>query len=381
MPRRAKQPAPTEEAVTLEAPPLRLLLVDDHPLWRSTLRQVIERSGLGEVVEEAADGGEALEKAIATAPDVVVMDMVLPTMDGIEATRAILAKQRNVKVLVLASSEARSTVIAAVRAGASGYLLKTAGAREVADAIRRVVSGEPVFPARLTRIVLEEFRRISAAGGPIEGSPRLSIAGDSAIHRESLAQTLRDHGFEVEQVVSDVKQLAAEAVPPGLVILDFHGDGARGLQGLAAASRLRQTMPDLPLVVLAQSYEPSSVIELVAAGRVGYLLRDRVEDLEELVDAIKRVALGESVVDPTVVGGLVESPQQRGILDGLSEREREVLGLMAEGHSNPAISQHLYLSGKTVEKHVKAIFSKLGLEDTADYHRRVLAVITYLRSA
>lgn len=360
--------------------PLSLLLVDDHPLWRTTLRQVIERAGIGAVVAEASDGAEAVEMALATLPDVVIMDMVLPGLDGIEATRAILARTKDVKVLVLASSEARATVVAAVRAGASGYLLKTAGARELADAIKRVVAGEPVFPARLQRIVLEEFRRL-AGGAPAADAARLAIAGNSVIHRESLAKTLAERGFDVVHVSADVDSLTSAEVLSDVVILDFHGDIGAKDASLHAADVLRAAHPMLPLVVLAQSAAPSLVVELISAGRVGYLLRERVADLDELVDAIQRVADGESVIDASVVSGMVGAPEQQGALGRLSGREREVLGLMAEGHSNPAISQRLHLSGKTVEKHVRAIFSKLGLEDTADYHRRVLAVITYLRSA
>ncbi len=379
--RAATKNGPPQTDVPQSAPPLSIMLVDDHPLWRSTLRLLIERAGVGVVVEEASDGAEAVEKGLKANPDVVLMDMVLPVMDGIEATRQILAQRKHIKVLVLASSEARSTVLASVRAGASGYLLKTSGAREVADAIRRVVAGEPVFPARLTRMVLDEFRRMSDASGPLASSIRIAIGGDSVIHRESLARTLVERGFEVEHVVGDVNLLARNASDINLVILDFHGADGVSDRSLHAAGQLRAAHPDLPLVVLAQGFEPGAVIELVKAGRVGYLLRESVGDLDELVDAIERVAQGESVIDPVVASGMVEAPEQRGSLSGLTVREREVLGLMAEGHSNPAISRKLFLSGKTVEKHVKSIFKKLELEDTTDYHRRVLAVITHLRSA
>jgi DNA-binding NarL/FixJ family response regulator len=226
-----------------------IMLVDDHPLWRETLKKVIQSRSIGRVVAEASDGADAVEVAVSAEPDVVVMDMALPTMGGAEATRRIRALLPDVKVLVLSSFEARPSVLDALRAGASGYLLKTAGANEVADAIERVAQGELVFPGRLAGVVLEEFRKL----------------------------------------------------------------------------------PD-------------------------------------------------SVVDPAVAEGVVERSSNSPGLKDLTDREREVIALMAEGRSNQAICERLYLSGKTLEKHIRSIFTKLGLQETADAHRRVQAVIAYLRS-
>jgi DNA-binding NarL/FixJ family response regulator len=217
-----------------------LMLVDDHPMWRGTLRTILTHAKVGKVVGEASDGAEAVELARTTAPDVVVMDVNLPEMDGIEATRRLLADRSDVKVLVLASSDERAQVIESVRAGASGYVLKTAEPDEVVDAVRRVAAGELVFPSSVANAVLEELRR----GATTEPEPE----------------------------------------------------------------------------------------------------------------------------------------QKARALDSLTPREREVLALMAEGHSNQAIMEQLFLGAKTVEAHVRSIFSKLGLEPAADVHRRVRAVIEYLRS-
>ena len=137
------------------------MLVDDHPLWREMLRQVLEHKRAGKVVAEASDGEEAVKLAVEIEPDVVIMDVDLPGIDGVEATRQLIAGLPAVKVLVLSGFEEKEGVIEAVRAGASGYLLKTAGAGEVAEAIRRVRSGEVVFPPSLASIVLEEFRRLA----------------------------------------------------------------------------------------------------------------------------------------------------------------------------------------------------------------------------
>ncbi|HUQ63284.1 MAG TPA: response regulator transcription factor [Acidimicrobiales bacterium] len=137
-----------------------LMLVDDHPMWRQTLRTVLEGSGVGVVVAEASDGGEAIEFATRTTPDAVVMDMNLPTVNGVEATRRILAVLPQTKVLMLSSTDERAEVIAAVQAGASGYLLKTAEPDDVAAAVTRIYGGELVFPPALAKVVLEEFRRM-----------------------------------------------------------------------------------------------------------------------------------------------------------------------------------------------------------------------------
>jgi DNA-binding NarL/FixJ family response regulator len=135
------------------------MIVDDHPLWRDTLRQVLEERGVGYVVAQASDGPEAVELLRAAQPDVVVMDIQLPTMTGVEATRELVAAQPDVKVLVLSSSDHRRDVVEAVRAGATGYLVKTAESPAVAEAVTRVHRGELVFPPTVAGAVLDELRR------------------------------------------------------------------------------------------------------------------------------------------------------------------------------------------------------------------------------
>ena len=216
---------------------IKLMIVDDHPLWRNSLRQVLEHKKAATIVAEASNGAEALEIARKVKPDVIVMDMDLPNMNGVDATKGLLAEIPEVKVLFLSALDTRDKVLEAVEAGASGYLIKTASPDEIASAVRRVHSGEAVFAPSLAGAVLDEFRRLST-GGTRRGKP----------------------------------------------------------------------------------------------------------------------------------------------LDSLTPREREVLNLMAEGRSNRAIGQGLHLSSKTVEAHVASIFIKLGLQEAPDDHRRVLAVVTYLRS-
>jgi DNA-binding NarL/FixJ family response regulator len=210
------------------------MLVDDHPMWRDTLRRVLEANGTATVVAEASDGEEALTLAREAAPDVVVMDVALPKRDGIDTTQALQTELPGAKVLMLSSSDDRSLVIRAVRAGASGYLVKTAGPDEVSQAVQRIHAGELAFPPTLASVVLDALRRPSAGGWTA--------------------------------------------------------------------------------------------------------------------------------------------------LDQLTAREADVLGLMAEGRSNQAISARLHLSPKTVEGYVAGIFMKLGLEPADSDHRRVLAVLAYLEA-
>lgn len=230
--------ARAEPARTSKKPrDIALMIVDDHPLWRASLRQVLEHKKAATIVAEASNGAEALEIARKAKPDVIVMDMDLPTVDGVEATRQLLEDEPNTKVLFLSASDTRDKVLEAIEAGASGYLIKTASPDEIASAVRRVHGGEAVFAPSLANIVLDEFRRLSTGGA-----------------------------------------------------------------------------------------------------------------------------------------------RRRSPLDALTDRERDVLKLMAEGRSNRAIGERLSLSPKTVETHVASIFTKLGLQEAPDDHRRVLAVVTYLRT-
>lgn len=374
MPRRTTGSTPAAARATA-----RVVIVDDHPLWRETLRKVLERSG-AEVVAEAADGPEAVTTVEAHRPDIVVMDMALPTMHGADATRAIVERDPSIKVMVLSSLEDRASVTRAVRAGACGYLLKTAGAREVADAVLRVAAGELVFPHDVADAVLAELRRRSGADeGPREAR-RILVGGDSAVHREGLARVLEDAGFEVAGSSGDIEELTAIARDGGtdVVVLDFHAD--RGLAA-TAVQRIRRASEQAGVLVLGSAADARAAFGLVSdLPGVGYLLRERVADVDELSDALARIAAGGSVIDHEVVTAAFDEPERGRALDELTEREREVLALMAEGRSNQAICDRLFMSVKTLEKHVRSIFSKLGLEATSDDHRRVLAVIAYLRS-
>jgi len=213
---------------------------------------------------------------------------------------------------------------------------------------------------------------------------RVMIADDAVLFREGLARVLQVAGIEVAAQVGDGEQLLARvrANPPAVVVVDIRMPPTHTREGLDAAQRIRTDHPQVGVLVLSQYVEPHHAVQLLqdGAGGVGYLLKDRIADVEEVVDAVRRVAAGGSVIDPEVVAQLVGRRRTRDPVQELSERERQVLALMAEGRSNQAIGDRLFLSPKTVEAHVHSIFTRLDLHPAPDDHRRVLAVLAFLRA-
>jgi DNA-binding NarL/FixJ family response regulator len=211
------------------------------------------------------------------------------------------------------------------------------------------------------------------------------IAEDSVLLREGLSRILVDAGFQVTAQVGDAVTLlaAVDAEPPDACIVDIRMPPTNSTEGLEAALVLRERHPRVGVLLLSQYVETHYAMQLLARGAdgVGYLLKDRVGEVGELVAAVRAVASGRSVIDPTIVSRLVRRRREADPLDTLTPRERDVLALMAEGRSNRAIGERLFLSPKTVEAHVSAIFSKLGIESAGDDNRRVLSVLTWLRSA
>jgi DNA-binding NarL/FixJ family response regulator len=213
---------------------------------------------------------------------------------------------------------------------------------------------------------------------------RVVIADDAVLFREGLARVLEAAGIHVAGQVGDAEQLLARvrADPPDTAVVDIRMPPTHTREGLDAALRIHAEHPRVGVLVLSQYVEPHHAVQLLEDGAsgVGYLLKDRVTDVGEVVDAVRRVAGGGSVIDPEVVAQLLGRRRARNPIEELTDREREVLALMAEGRSNQAICQRLFLSPKTVEGHVRSIFTRLDLAATPDDHRRVLAVLAFLRA-
>jgi DNA-binding NarL/FixJ family response regulator len=216
-------------------------------------------------------------------------------------------------------------------------------------------------------------------------SMRVVLADDSVLLREGLCRVLTGAGFEVVAQVGDADGLhtAVQLERPDVAIVDVRMPPSHTDEGVRAAERLRAERPELGILLLSQVIEARRALRLFqqSPAGFGYLLKDRVLEIDDFVDAVRRVGRGGTAVDPAVIARLLGRRSADSPLHELSPREREVLGLMAEGRSNQAICGKLFLSAKTVETHVKRIFQKLGLPPAAEDHRRVLAVLTYLRDA
>ena len=210
---------------------------------------------------------------------------------------------------------------------------------------------------------------------------RVVVADDDALLREGIASLLKDAGHVVVGKASTAPELLLKvrSYLPDVAIVDVRMPPANLDDGLLAAVEIRRSHPTVSVLVLSQHLEAAYLLELVGddASGVGYLLKDRVRDVAEFLDAVQRVALGGTAFDPAVVNSLVGG-RRRSLLDELTERERDVLSLIAEGRSNRAIAGRLYLSPRAIERHVQAVFQKLRLPDTEDDNRRVLAVLALL---
>jgi DNA-binding NarL/FixJ family response regulator len=212
---------------------------------------------------------------------------------------------------------------------------------------------------------------------------RIVIAEDTALLREGLAGLLEDAGHSVVARVGDAETLLAvvEEHDPDLAIVDVRMPPTYEDEGMIAAAEIRHAHPCTAVLVLSQHVESRHAVELVGTGAgFGYLLKDRVLEVDEFLDAAQRVADGGSALDPEVVKQLLSPPQEDGLAE-LTAREREVLALVAEGRTNASIAKQLWLTERTVETHVSAILGKLGLSGSVDGHRRVLAVLAYLRAS
>jgi len=212
---------------------------------------------------------------------------------------------------------------------------------------------------------------------------RVIVADDDVLLREGLASLLEANRFEVTGRAGDVRQLLAlvRARTPDVVITDIRMPPTHTTEGMDAALALRTEFPELGVLVLSAHIEVEQAMELMSGrGGVGYMQKSRVLEVDDLLDAVERVSTGQTVVDPDLVRELFAAQRREDPLADLTSREREVLALMAEGRSNAGIARQLVLAGGTVEKHVKNILGKLDFQATDDDHRRVLAVLAFLKS-
>jgi DNA-binding NarL/FixJ family response regulator len=213
---------------------------------------------------------------------------------------------------------------------------------------------------------------------------RVVVADDSVLLREGIVRLLEESGFDVVAQAGDAEDLVRKvsAHKPDVAIVDIRMPPTNTDDGLRAALEIRGKLPGTGVLVLSQYVEEGYALDLVgdSAGGVGYLLKDRVADIERFIDSVRRVGEGGSALDPEVVSQLLGRSRRDDPLEALTPRERQVMELMAEGRSNNAIAEQLVITDRAVEKHVTSIFVKLDLAPTVEDHRRVLAVLTYLRA-
>jgi DNA-binding NarL/FixJ family response regulator len=213
---------------------------------------------------------------------------------------------------------------------------------------------------------------------------RVVVAAGSGLRRAAMVRLLEDAGFEIAGRCGDAPALlhTVDSRRPDVAIVDIRMPPNEGDDGLLAAQEIRRRHPETGVLVLSHHLDSRYAARLLEEfpERAGYLLKERVSDIAVVVDALQRIDDGECVIDPTIISRLVARKRELGPLDQLTGREREVLALVAEGHSNTAIGNRLYLSRKTIETYITQIFMKLDLHETPEHHRRVLAVLAFLRS-
>jgi DNA-binding NarL/FixJ family response regulator/class 3 adenylate cyclase len=246
-------------------------------------------------------------------------------------------------------------------------------------------NGQDEFPPLRLGLIVDP--QAEPVGGSVQkGSAqlRVALADDAVLLREGIARLLTEAGFEIvgQSGTADDLLLKVRSYSPDVAVVDIRMPPSQTDEGLRAAQEIREKHPDVGVLVLSQYVEPAYALELLAesAEGVGYLLKDRVSDVDEFAAAVRRVAEGGSALDPALVTQLVGRQRQRDPIDELTPREREVLELMAEGRSNQAIGERLFITPRAVEKHITSIFGKLRLPPAPDDHRRVLAVLAFLQA-
>ena len=347
------------------------------------LERIVRLHG-GQLAEAPADSVVAVFRSATRALDAAVaMQQAAARVDGPPALRigvstgevALDESTVDGRPATEAAGLCRLAADASIVAGPAVHLL--AGARAGHALRSRGVVTIPDLGAT-TEVFEVEWRDRQ------EPPLRVVVADDASVIREGVAALLREAGLTVVATVGDADALleAVATHEPDVVVTDIRMPPTHGLEGLEAAIAIRTQHPGVAVLVLSQYIETRSAIDLLATGSrgVGYLLKERVGDVDELTRALRQIVAGGSVVDPEIVSRLLTRTRTADPLEPLTDRERDVLRLMAQGRANPAIATGLGLTPRTVESHVRSIFAKLGLESEPDDHRRVLAVLTFLRA-
>jgi DNA-binding NarL/FixJ family response regulator/class 3 adenylate cyclase len=314
---------------------------------------------------------------------------------GIECAKEILTSLREIGIDIrvavhMGECEVIGAKLGGIAVHVGARILSTAGPGEVrvSSTVRDVVAGSGIQfrdqGIHALKGIPGEWHLYSVVGDHQASSPRVVVAEDVMLMREGIVRLLREAGFDVVGEAEDLDGLmrAVATARPDTVIVDIRMPPTHTDEGLVAASRIRTEYPETGVLVLSQYIEPSYAMRLIEEhpDSVGYLLKERLFDVAVLVDALRRIADGECVIDPTIVSRLVGRRRREDPLSELTEREKEVLGLVAEGMTNHAIAARLSETKDAVEAHISEVFSKLHLPESPDEHRRVLAVLAFLRS-
>ena len=343
----------------------RVLVVDDHSEFRAEARALLEVAGY-DVVGEAEDCAGAIAETGRLRPDVVLLDIQLPDGDGFEVVEALGAGPQRPLVVLISSREASDYGSQVDAADVAGFICKS----DLSSTSLAELVGTPSVWANGRR----------SAGPPL----RVVVADDSVLLREGLAELLTSRGFDVVAQAGDGDELMRKvsAHRPDVALVDIRMPPTGSDEGLRAADWIGIEHPSTAVLILSDYLEPEYADRLLRQGTPGrgYLLKETVTEVGEFIASVERVAAGEPVVDAAIVRELLAGLRDEDDpLAALSDREREILGLMAEGKTNRGIAEQLVVSERTVESHVSRVLLKLGVPDTPDDHRRVLAVLAYLR--
>jgi DNA-binding NarL/FixJ family response regulator/class 3 adenylate cyclase len=369
-------------------------VLDDH---RRLFHDVVERRG-GTVVDQRGDEFFVVFQDVRSAADAVVSAQQAfaehdwPHGEQVRVRMGMHTGEPSVRGHTYFGLDVHRAA-RICQAGSGGQILVSERTRALLDALHDLADlGEHELAGidrheRLFQLNVPGLpRRFPALGTARRGfrGVRVVLAEDSVLLREGIARLLEDAGFDIVAQSGTAEDLLRHVAmhKPDIALVDIRMPPTQTDEGLRAAQEIRERWPDTGVLVLSQYVEPAYAMELLAenAEGVGYLLKDRVSDVDEFAAAVRRVAEGGSALDPAVVSQLVGRRRRDDPLEELTPREREVLELMAEGRSNQAIAEKLVITLRAVEKHVTSIFGKLRLPATAEDHRRVLAVLTYLRN-